>query len=145
MTPLHWAAFQGNAGAVQILINEGADINAPDATDDTPLHSAVWKGNPKVVQILIHYGANIDVTNYYDDTPHAIVLQLEARFKYEESRLYGIKDENERIAGMQAIAHNPKEATRLEQIQVIKYILEHPDQITSIFPTIPMKNAKNRH
>ena len=30
MTPLHWAAEKGREGTVQILIEEGADINIKD-------------------------------------------------------------------------------------------------------------------
>ena len=30
MTPLHWAAYEGKVGTVQILIENGADMNIKD-------------------------------------------------------------------------------------------------------------------
>ena len=40
-TPLHWAAKLGNAEAITLLLNAGADPNAQDHAQASPLHYAV--------------------------------------------------------------------------------------------------------
>ena len=54
-TPLHEAAWSGDAEMVRILCNAGArhDITSGEADDGkTALHMAAWKGHLEVVQIL---------------------------------------------------------------------------------------------
>jgi ankyrin repeat protein len=44
LTPLHHAAFYGNAEAVRLLIQHGADVAVKDRSNMTPLHSASSNG-----------------------------------------------------------------------------------------------------
>ena len=46
-TPLHWAAENGQKEIVELLIAEGADVNAKDGSGDTPLDEAIEKIAPK--------------------------------------------------------------------------------------------------
>ena len=39
-SPLHWAAQQGKAASIKILLDAGADSNARDEFGSTPLHAA---------------------------------------------------------------------------------------------------------
>ena len=43
-TPLHISAAQGNDGVVELLLVEGADVNAVDEKGLTPLHCAAKHG-----------------------------------------------------------------------------------------------------
>jgi len=85
-TPLHWAAFNGQLGVVELLLekiseprqeeDEGDEdneeeekdeeelkrdyINAPNFLLGTSLHGAAWNGNEELVEELIEQGADID-------------------------------------------------------------------------------------
>jgi ankyrin repeat protein len=43
----------------QLLIRNGADIEAKDNTKATPLHAAVYEGNIEVTKLLIQEGADL--------------------------------------------------------------------------------------
>ena len=58
-TPLHDAALAGNAGAVRLLLEHGADINAADKDSGaTALYMAATMGREEVVTLLLEKGAD---------------------------------------------------------------------------------------
>jgi Ankyrin repeats (3 copies) len=68
------AAFYGDAEALRMLIDLGADINAycPAGfhAHSTPLHQAVFSGSLQAVKVLIEAGADTTVRDrVYDGTP----------------------------------------------------------------------------
>ena len=60
LTPLHWAISKGVA---ELLISEGADVNAITLEGSTPLHFAAWNGYKEIAEILIDNGADLNVIN----------------------------------------------------------------------------------
>ncbi len=65
-TPLHNAATKEIA---ELLIAEGADVNAKGYLDGTPLHPAAWYGHKEVVELLIANGADVNAERVvYDKT-----------------------------------------------------------------------------
>jgi ankyrin repeat protein len=68
-TPLHQAVRRGDAAAVERLLAEGADVNAPDKYDSTPLHVAAEKGNVKVAEMLLARGASLTARDGGRNTP----------------------------------------------------------------------------
>ena len=62
MTALHWAAQQGNAQLVSMLLSAGANVRATTRLGDyTPLHLASQAGHASTVAALIAVGAAADV------------------------------------------------------------------------------------
>ena len=56
---LHSASQSGNIDLVQLLIQEGADVNAKDEDGDSPLHGAMAIGdNYDIARIMIENGAD---------------------------------------------------------------------------------------
>lgn len=63
-TALHWAAMVGHPAAVEELVRQGEDVNAPDADGQTPLDVAqrrarYWEGkgfDPGIIEVLIRHG-----------------------------------------------------------------------------------------
>ena len=53
MTPLSWHAYGGNYEIVQLLLENGADINAQDKYGMTPMHHTAIRGNRKALQRLL--------------------------------------------------------------------------------------------
>jgi ankyrin repeat protein len=61
-TPLHYAAFFGQAELADLLLRKGADVDAEAAnpTRVRPLHSAVARGDLTICRRLLSAGANPD-------------------------------------------------------------------------------------
>ena len=55
-TPLHFAAFKGRKEVAELLINEGADVNAKNQADATPLDLAIEKKRDETVSLLRKHG-----------------------------------------------------------------------------------------
>lgn len=68
-TPLHYAAWEGNAEIIQLLINAGSLINEKNSADYTPLHFAATNGNIDSVRLLINAGADINQKSPIGGTP----------------------------------------------------------------------------
>lgn len=70
-SPLHVAAWRGQAAVVAALLAQGADVNIVDTvySQTTPLHEAVRAGYRDVVKILINGGALVDLQDASGDTP----------------------------------------------------------------------------
>ncbi|KAH0552519.1 hypothetical protein KQX54_011537 [Cotesia glomerata] len=69
-TVLHLAARNGNKAMLEILLKEGADVQARDEKDETPLHVAITKENTEAVGFLIQHGADVHLLDngVYVDT-----------------------------------------------------------------------------
>ena len=68
-TPLHYAAFKGNARFVDYLLRNGGDPNVRGRHDSTPLHSAAWGRNMAVAEVLLEDGADVDASTDEGETP----------------------------------------------------------------------------
>lgn len=66
MTPLQIAAARGWHRCLDLLINEGADLNAKDRFDVTATHMAAEQGHHMCLKLLLEAGANCNAaTKYY--------------------------------------------------------------------------------
>ncbi|KAH7953818.1 hypothetical protein HPB49_012677 [Dermacentor silvarum] len=69
-SPLHWAAKEGHANIVDMLIVRGSRVNATNMGDDTALHLAAAHGHRDIVHMdLIASGALVSIANKYGETP----------------------------------------------------------------------------
>jgi ankyrin repeat protein len=58
MTPLLWAVFRGDIGAVRLLLESGADPNVRPNPSDSPLwHAEDDFGLKEIAELLKSYGA----------------------------------------------------------------------------------------
>ncbi len=95
-TPLTWAATEGHAEAVRLLLAAGADPNARNAKRLTPLMSAArWNAAPDVTAALLTAGAN----PLASDARGRTVLMYAAQGGCPEivaMLLHGVPDDNDR-------------------------------------------------
>ncbi len=68
-SPMHYAAYKGNAAIVEYLISKGGDPNARGRHDSTPLHSAAWGRNRQVLEVLLENGADVNARTDEGETP----------------------------------------------------------------------------
>ena len=68
-TPLHRAADAGLAAIVGLLVEAGADIDAPDLKGSTPLREAAYKGRTEVASLLLAAGADVNAQDHERRTP----------------------------------------------------------------------------
>jgi ankyrin repeat protein len=75
-TALHWAR---EPEQIELLLANGANINATDCEGQTPLYSAVCLGRVDTVRVFLARGAKVDVReNRWGHTPlHAAVISVE--------------------------------------------------------------------
>ncbi len=66
---LHYAVQQSNEKILDLLIQNGFDVNSTDLYNNTPLHYAISNPFPHSVQFLIHHGADPDKYNLKRQTP----------------------------------------------------------------------------
>ncbi len=65
-TPLHYACSNGDLKMAELLIDEGADIEArATSMEASPLHDAICSGRQEVVQLLIDAGAKVNGKDAY--------------------------------------------------------------------------------
>ncbi|CAM9813019.1 unnamed protein product, partial [Discosporangium mesarthrocarpum] len=57
-TPLHRAAAKGHAQVVQVLLENGAHVDARDKFFNTPLHMACKNGREEATKTLLQWGAS---------------------------------------------------------------------------------------
>lgn len=68
-TPLHYAVTFAQKEAMEFLIEQGADVSAPDGTGLTPLHVAAIIDVPGAARLLVDAGAALEAKDNFGDTP----------------------------------------------------------------------------
>ena len=59
-TPLHWAASNDDVDVARVLIDGGADLEAPDGSIGTPLENAIGYACLGVARLLVERGAKVE-------------------------------------------------------------------------------------
>src|SRR5262245_36668876 len=63
------AAMKGDQAAVSSLIQQKANVNAPQPDGATALHWAVYRGDKEMADLLLRAGANVKAANREGSTP----------------------------------------------------------------------------
>jgi endonuclease YncB( thermonuclease family) len=72
LTPLHYAAFAGNAALVRLLLHHHANPGARDAFGFTPLHAAAREGHLEAARALVAAGAEPSAMDREGLTPRDV-------------------------------------------------------------------------
>lgn len=68
-TPLHQAVYSGKKAIAELLIANGANINARDSKGKTPLHYAYSEKHNEIIDFLISKGADINAVDMAGKKP----------------------------------------------------------------------------
>ena len=63
LSAMSWGALHGQTEVVQLLIENGVDVNIKSGDGATPLHSAAFLGRVDVAKLLLENGADIKARN----------------------------------------------------------------------------------
>ncbi len=91
VAPIHSACAISNYELVDLLIKNGANINAKQAHGVTPLHSAAHNGQTKIAKLLIENGAEINVKTDNGQTPLAMAEEKDFEETAALLKAYGGK------------------------------------------------------
>jgi ankyrin repeat protein len=69
LTPLTLAAREGDVEMARVLVNAGADVNAPAGDGKTPLAVAIFNGNYEVASFLVDNKADVNKADAQRFTP----------------------------------------------------------------------------
>ncbi|XP_037318171.2 ankyrin repeat and KH domain-containing protein 1 isoform X3 [Pungitius pungitius] len=129
LTPLMEAASGGYAEVGRVLLDKGADVNAPPvpSSRDTALTIAADKGHYKFCELLINRGAHIDVRNKKGNTPlwlaanggHFDVVQLLVHASADVDAA-----DNRKITPLMS-------AFRKGHVKVVQYLVKEVNQFPS--------------
>jgi ankyrin repeat protein len=67
--PLQIAAYKGHMNILNLLLDQGANMNAQDQDGYTALHWAVLQADTEVVKVLLDRGADKNIKNRNKNTP----------------------------------------------------------------------------
>lgn len=76
-TALHYAAVVGNVEVMELLLNNGAKVNALSPNKTTPLMMATRSGRVEIVELLILHGADVKLKNDLGMTAYDFAIQSE--------------------------------------------------------------------
>ncbi|KAJ7574094.1 ankyrin [Mycena floridula] len=77
-TSLMWAAYQGDALSVDLLLKHQADPNSVDEMGLTPLHWAVVRANRTIIRKLVEAGGDLNTKDNDGRTPREMAVELKA-------------------------------------------------------------------
>ena len=120
VTPIHAAAFAGQADILSLLIQHGADKNGRGNGGNTPLFLATRNATLEAGQFLLNHGADIDARNIHNNTAliYAIMGNIEfARMLLERGAVI-----NARCRYDMTPLHW---AVQRERTEFVRYLLEH--------------------
>jgi uncharacterized protein len=75
VTPLHSACANSDYELAALLLQNGADVNARQASGFTPLHSAANNGQTALAQLLLDAGADPDAATDDGELPYDIAVK----------------------------------------------------------------------
>lgn len=83
LSPLHWAAANGQIEAARLLLSRGASVDFLDSKCRTPLHRAASGGHAHVAQLLLSNGAAMHAKDTLGLSPFqaAMTEEMKAVFK----------------------------------------------------------------
>ncbi len=138
-TALSQAVQQGNRDLIQVLIDQGADVNGTGAHGETALMTAASQGNLELVQLLLDQGALVEAMSSDGDT--AICLA-------SGSTEWGLVDDDqlEQSLGItrqtQAGLEQLRPTDESQVIAVVEQLLEAGAQLNRVgYSTTPVMEA----
>jgi ankyrin repeat protein len=149
--PLHWAAWKNQPMIVEMLLANGANVNATDDRLGTPLHDAAafgHSGQVEVTMVLLAHGANINAKSNYGETPlHEAIwnqdLQMVTLLLNSNANVNAVMEAGHVDDTKQTPLHYAAERGNFE---IVKLLLDHGanSNVRDNFNLTPLDYAKQK-
>ena len=121
------AVMRGDTAGVRKLVEQHADVNAPQADGATALHWAVYRSDKEIVDLLLRTGANAKATNREGATP-LWLASTNGNAAIVAALLNAGADANERLA----LGRRPlMVAARAGSVAALKVLLDHGAEVNA--------------
>ncbi|KAB5589874.1 hypothetical protein CTheo_6694 [Ceratobasidium theobromae] len=128
-TALMWAAYQGDALSVDLLLKHGASVSAVDAVGLTPLHWSVVRGNRMCIRRLVESGADLNARNHDGKTPRDMAVELKSIGAWRKALEEGGFEEDGRKRAKPLTERNTKLAVLLTPTAFLYLIFKTVDML----------------
>jgi ankyrin len=126
-SPVADAAMQGDRVAVQSLLKQKADVNAPQPDGATAIQWAAYRNDGELADLLIKAGANVKTANHDGATPLSLAAENGSAAMIEKL-IEGGADPNERRPNGETALMM---ASRNGNIAAIKVLLDHKADVNA--------------
>ena len=127
-SPVADAAMQGNKNAVRALIQQKADVNAPQVDGATALHWAVRGNDLELADMLLRAGAHVAAANEEGATP-MFLAALSGNAPMIERLIQAGADSNASLSATGDTALMM--ASRTGSVSAVKVLLDHGAKVNS--------------
>lgn len=109
ISPVQWAALNGQTATCQLLLDQGSPVDVRGRDGHTALHGAAFMGHPEIVELLLQRGADPNARSLSGETPLASAEQDWGAVQYI-SGLLGISvDETRWKSGREQVLQTLRE------------------------------------
>jgi ankyrin repeat protein len=122
------AAMQGNSSAVRSLLQQNADVNAPQVDGTTALHWAVQANDLELTELLIRAGGHVTSANHAGATP-LLLATVNGNAAIMERLIKAGADPNAPLT--KAADTALMMASRTGKVDAVKVLLDHGAQVNA--------------
>ena len=127
-TPLHAASRRNHLKIVQLLLKNGAEVNAPNRSGWTPLHFASQRGHLEVGRLLFEHGADVNAKKDDLSTPLHLA-SANGHFELVQTLLRHNADVNAQTS----VGDTPLHRTLAEgYVDIARLLLEHGADVDAL-------------
>jgi ankyrin repeat protein len=126
-SPVADAAMKGDTTAVEALLKQKADVNAPQADGATAIQWAAYRNDLAMADLLIKAGANVKTANHDGATPLSLAAENGSAAMIERLIEGGADPNEKRPNGETALMM----ASRNGNVAAIKVLLDHQADVNA--------------
>ena len=129
---------QSSKAVIELLIENGANLDTPNRRGETPLHVAIDENHMEIAMLLISKGASVEASDKYGRTPIALIYKERSLTTQDEKlneqkktttkmlikKMSNVNQPIRSRRGMTALHHELRLWEPIQDISIIKLLIE---------------------